>query len=476
MNSSDVKAYNIYKEALETGLKQYVQSVVFVSKWEDLSMLAGIYKDNANSIAEAIEDYIYQTDPELKIVGLYLMASIIQKHRHSTNYTEVFEPKIINLFSHVFINVETHNHEALFKLRLTWDKVFSNSTLVDIDSRIREIDQTWPINFSFFTTQPPLDKVSVIGTSLSGNKSVLPSKIKSRPFSTNKSGRSIGLKRYFLNSPNHENEKKSKSDISEEAEYLDYIPLSIRESLYPASEIQPAANKPQISPTQEKDNTLLLPNSTFPFAFPSNPTTKTEPLEQQPLTGNPLLNINAKSESAEFINKAAESPIEQAGLVRSPSESTESQTSDINNNNLFNILIMGVATPDAGLSEDEKIKADKSIVDAIMLKLKIDPKEVDIVHRYNAKPGSKHYPIIRVTFHRIQTVQKALRSGKLLADFRGKDGTRIFINPDLTADQREAEKELIAKRKAMNNALTEDSPYYYGIRNGLLKKIEKCKN
>jgi len=53
MNSSDENAYRNYKEALETDLKQNIKPVIFA-----LSMLAEDYKNNANAIAKAIEDYI----------------------------------------------------------------------------------------------------------------------------------------------------------------------------------------------------------------------------------------------------------------------------------------------------------------------------------------------------------------------------------------------------------------------------------
>lgn len=55
MISSDENAYQNYKDALETDLKQNVKPVIFA-----LSMLAEDYKNNANAIAEAIEDYIRQ--------------------------------------------------------------------------------------------------------------------------------------------------------------------------------------------------------------------------------------------------------------------------------------------------------------------------------------------------------------------------------------------------------------------------------
>lgn len=150
MNSSDENAYTNYKEALETDLKQNVKPVITA-----LSMLAEDYKNNANSIANAIEDYIRQIPPEMKILGLYLMDSIMKNHKYTTNYNEVFETRILNLFSHVFENVDEQNRKALYKLRLTWNEVFSNRTLYDVDVRIKQIDHAWPITAT--NNLPPLN-------------------------------------------------------------------------------------------------------------------------------------------------------------------------------------------------------------------------------------------------------------------------------------------------------------------------------
>lgn len=51
--------------------------------------------------------------------------------------------------------MDEQNRKALYKLRLTWNEVFSNRTLYDVDVRIKQIDHAWPITAS--NAQPPLN-------------------------------------------------------------------------------------------------------------------------------------------------------------------------------------------------------------------------------------------------------------------------------------------------------------------------------
>lgn len=41
----------------------------------------------------------------MKLLGLYLMDSIMKNHKYTTNYNEIFETKILGLFVHVFESV-----------------------------------------------------------------------------------------------------------------------------------------------------------------------------------------------------------------------------------------------------------------------------------------------------------------------------------------------------------------------------------
>ena len=50
---------------------------------------------------------LQKVPPEMKILGLYLMDSVMKNHKYTTDYNEVFEKRILPLFIYVFENVST---------------------------------------------------------------------------------------------------------------------------------------------------------------------------------------------------------------------------------------------------------------------------------------------------------------------------------------------------------------------------------
>lgn len=144
-------------------------------------------------------------------------------------------------------------------------------------------------------------------------------------------------------------------------------------------------------------------------------------------------------------------------------------------NRANNILLMGVKSPEATLSDKDKLKAVNKAVRDILRALEIDPPENQLIgiYRFNAKPGSPYPPIIRVMLKSSSCAQHALSNSKYLKDFHGNDNMRVYVNPDLTPLQLAAEKELINQRNELNKKLPEGSPHYYAIRFGEIKKLRK---
>lgn len=138
-----------------------------------------------------------------------------------------------------------------------------------------------------------------------------------------------------------------------------------------------------------------------------------------------------------------------------------------------NILIMGASSPETSLSTTEKNNFDKNTVDKILNTLKVDSNQVKNIYRFNKKSDSIHPPIIRVTFQTKETAHKALKSGKLLINYKDETNSKIFVNPDLTQSQRLAEKVLIKERNRLNDDRqdSEKLVYHYGIRRGIIRKI-----
>jgi len=136
---SDEYAYKHYKEALESTLRENLKPVI-----SSLTMLADDYADNAAVIARSIEEYINAVNADLKLLGLYLIDSII-KNLKASRYVSIFQSRSVALFTSVFRAVDEHNRKQLFKLRQTWKEVFSNATLYMIDKNVSKIDPAWPI-------------------------------------------------------------------------------------------------------------------------------------------------------------------------------------------------------------------------------------------------------------------------------------------------------------------------------------------
>ncbi len=130
-----------------------------------------------------------------------------------------------------------------------------------------------------------------------------------------------------------------------------------------------------------------------------------------------------------------------------------------------NILIMGVPISDV---------EDTATVHKIFSILKVDKESIASVYRFKANSTSSHPPIIKVCLTTCESRSMVLKASKSLRS--NVDLSKVYINPDLTFAQRSLEKSLIAERKALNltreaSSNPNDKSYYWGIRNGILKRI-----
>lgn len=110
-----------------------------------LTMLAEDYKDTkAAEIVSCIEQRLYQVKTDQKLPTLYLLDSIC-KNVNVTVYIPLFEKKIVKMFCHTFERSDEKTRISLFKLRQTWNVVFSNEVLHNLDVSIKKLDSNWPI-------------------------------------------------------------------------------------------------------------------------------------------------------------------------------------------------------------------------------------------------------------------------------------------------------------------------------------------
>ena len=66
--------------------------------------------------------------PDIKILGLYLMDSITKNLKSNTNYVELFQKNLINVFTHVFSNVSVRSCMHSVNM-LTWLAAVANRTV-----------------------------------------------------------------------------------------------------------------------------------------------------------------------------------------------------------------------------------------------------------------------------------------------------------------------------------------------------------
>ncbi|KRZ93319.1 Pre-mRNA cleavage complex 2 protein Pcf11 [Trichinella sp. T8] len=109
-----------------------------------LTMLAEESQRFAPKIVQLVESHIQKVTTNQKLPVLYLIDSIV-KNCPDTQYKELFSKNLINIFVHVFDQVDEKTRQALYRLRTTWPNIFPASKLYGIDIKVHEIDPAWPL-------------------------------------------------------------------------------------------------------------------------------------------------------------------------------------------------------------------------------------------------------------------------------------------------------------------------------------------
>jgi pre-mRNA cleavage complex 2 protein Pcf11 len=71
------------------------------------------------------------------------MDSIVKNH--SDPYKRLFAGNVVSTFGHVFKHSNEKGRASLFKLRNTWNDVFTPTVLTDLDKVVNKMDPAWPI-------------------------------------------------------------------------------------------------------------------------------------------------------------------------------------------------------------------------------------------------------------------------------------------------------------------------------------------
>lgn len=138
-----------------------------------------------------------------------------------------------------------------------------------------------------------------------------------------------------------------------------------------------------------------------------------------------------------------------------------------------NILLMGVVSPSDDLDQKTKLNIDKKNINDILNTVGLKSTSIKSFYRFKKTPNSIHQPIIKVELYNKDDVSYCIKESWKLKGLTGP--SKIYINRDLTPIMRQAEKILITKRNDLNKQRPSDCTYYYGIRNGTLKKINNLR-
>ena len=132
-----------------------------------------------------------------------------------------------------------------------------------------------------------------------------------------------------------------------------------------------------------------------------------------------------------------------------------------------NLVIMGAAEAPNEPTPDD---AAHKFVSSLFKKLHVNPDNITSCKRL--KPISPHpYGIIKVNLKSKEACITAIRASNQLkgsSEYKG-----VFINPDLTYEQRVAERDMIKDRNLLNSHRSEEEKlkFHYGIRSGRIRKI-----
>ena len=144
-----------------------------------------------------------------------------------------------------------------------------------------------------------------------------------------------------------------------------------------------------------------------------------------------------------------------------------------------NIVIFGLVESNSN-EKEKKIEHDASMVDDLFKTIKIRKSFIKRIHRFNNRNVSKESNNIRrgpVLVELTNDIERneVLIAAKTLKDVTGKF-EKVYINPDMSPEERILHKKLIKERNENNNQLKEtkqlDNPYRYVIRDGTVKKIK----
>ncbi|XP_026284259.1 uncharacterized protein LOC113210459 isoform X1 [Frankliniella occidentalis] len=106
-----------------------------------LTMVAKNNVDHAEVIVDAVDSHLEKAPIIVKLPILYLIDSIVKNV--ATKYIDLFSSIIREKFPKIYEEADETMRQSMFKLRQTWDGIFSCKELCDIDVEIHSFDSAW---------------------------------------------------------------------------------------------------------------------------------------------------------------------------------------------------------------------------------------------------------------------------------------------------------------------------------------------
>jgi len=149
-----------------------------------------------------------------------------------------------------------------------------------------------------------------------------------------------------------------------------------------------------------------------------------------------------------------------------------------------NITISGLKEATSGDLND-KLEADRNLLTEVLAEVNVDYTKVKRFRRVISKQATDKPTLFIVELNDSESKETAIKNSRTLKD--SEKFKEVFINKELTQSESAEERRLRTERNNLNESLTHgegrlkygkegDKEFYYGIRFGEVRKIDKSTN
>ena len=183
---------------------------------------------------------------------------------------------------------------------------------------------------------------------------------------------------------------------------------------------------------------------------------------------------------SKIFSAGSKNTSEETLLLAKVAKETKEKNSKENN-----VIISGIQESPESLSTAERKEHDQTEITKILNAIKVEPSKMKNLYRLKNRNNNQKAALIVIE---LATKDDQIQVLKQANELKGKEEYKnVYINRDLTKAEAELEKELRSLRNKKNAELTNgegrlkygkigETEYFWGIRWGTLKKIDKSTN